>query len=166
MDSTEFNKQCWAQEYDNFRKTIAAAAPDQLDWQPEPKARSPRRLIGHIIGHVQDLSELVDDGVIHHRNEVPFDTLDDALDIFERSYQEMLAKLGTLDEAGWAQPADFLAGDFLITTAPREQLAWLFLFDAIQHRGQLMTYLRPTGQKVPSLYGPSADDERAAAAAH
>jgi uncharacterized damage-inducible protein DinB len=32
------------------------------------------------------------------------------------------------------------------------------LFDAIHHRGQLSTYLRPMGAKVPSIYGPSADD--------
>jgi uncharacterized damage-inducible protein DinB len=30
--------------------------------------------------------------------------------------------------------------------------------DAIHHRGQLTTYLRPMGSKVPSIYGPSADD--------
>jgi uncharacterized damage-inducible protein DinB len=35
---------------------------------------------------------------------------------------------------------------------------WGFLFDAVHHRGQLSTYLRPMGGKVPSIYGPSADD--------
>ena len=33
-----------------------------------------------------------------------------------------------------------------------------FLFDAIHHRGQLSTYLRPMGFSAPSIYGPSADD--------
>ena len=36
-------------------------------------------------------------------------------------------------------------------------MAWGFLFDAIHHRGQLSTYLRAMGAKVPSIYGPSAD---------
>ena len=36
-------------------------------------------------------------------------------------------------------------------------IAWGFLFDAIHHRGQLSTYLRAMGAKVPSIYGPSAD---------
>lgn len=166
MDTTDFNKQCWANERDNFRKTIAAAAPDNLDWKPDEKARSARRLIGHLLGHFQDLTELVDDGVIHHRNEVQFGSLEDALDIFDRSYQEMQSRLDTLDADGWAQPARFLAGEHLVMEAPREQLAWIFLFDAIQHRGQLMTHLRPTGRKVPGVYGPSADDEMEASAAH
>lgn len=159
MESTEFNKMCWAQEYELFRKAIAAASAANLDWQPDPRARSTRRLIGHIIGHVQDLCELVDDGVIHHRNEVPFETLDEALDLFDGSYREMQAKLDMLDGEGWAAHADFLAPDGnLIANAPREQLVWLMLFDAIHHRGQLTTHLRPTGGRVPALYGPSADE--------
>jgi uncharacterized damage-inducible protein DinB len=28
----------------------------------------------------------------------------------------------------------------------------------VHHRGQLSTYIRPMGGKVPSIYGPSADD--------
>jgi uncharacterized damage-inducible protein DinB len=39
-----------------------------------------------------------------------------------------------------------------------ENFVWGFLFDAIHHRGQISTYLRPMGGKVPSIYGPSADD--------
>ena len=34
-----------------------------------------------------------------------------------------------------------------------------FLFDAIHHRGQLSIYVRlMAGGRVPSIYGPSADD--------
>ena len=39
-----------------------------------------------------------------------------------------------------------------------DDLFWGFLFDMIHHRGQLSTYIRPMGGKVPSIYGPSADD--------
>jgi uncharacterized damage-inducible protein DinB len=34
----------------------------------------------------------------------------------------------------------------------------LFL-DSVHHRGQLTTHLRAMGSRVPSLYGPSADDD-------
>jgi DinB family len=37
-------------------------------------------------------------------------------------------------------------------------MSWIGLFDAIHHRGQLSVYLRPMGGRVPSIYGPSADD--------
>ena len=41
---------------------------------------------------------------------------------------------------------------------PVSQFLWMFFFDAIHHRGQLSTYIRPMGGKVPSIYGPSGDD--------
>jgi uncharacterized damage-inducible protein DinB len=34
---------------------------------------------------------------------------------------------------------------------------------SIHHRGQLASYLRPMGSKVPSIYGGSADEPMAAA---
>jgi MFS family permease len=37
-------------------------------------------------------------------------------------------------------------------------LLWLAFFDVVHHRGQLSTYVRPMGGKVPSIYGPSADE--------
>jgi len=42
--------------------------------------------------------------------------------------------------------------------AKKYDMAWGMLFDAIHHRGQLSTYLRAMGAKVPSIYGPSADE--------
>ena len=36
-------------------------------------------------------------------------------------------------------------------------VVWIALFDAVHHRGQLSTYIRPMGGTVPSIYGPSAD---------
>jgi uncharacterized damage-inducible protein DinB len=35
---------------------------------------------------------------------------------------------------------------------------WIELFDHIHHRGQFSVYLRLAGAKVPSIYGPTADE--------
>jgi uncharacterized damage-inducible protein DinB len=37
-------------------------------------------------------------------------------------------------------------------------MAWVTLMDSINHRGQMVVYLRILGAKVPSIYGPSADE--------
>jgi len=53
-----------------------------------------------------------------------------------------------------------LAGGQVVMEAPRH----VFIQDTINHwahhRGQMTVYLRLMGAKVPSLYGPSADDNR------
>jgi len=40
---------------------------------------------------------------------------------------------------------------------PAVTLIQIILNHTIHHRGQLSTYLRPMGAKVPSIYGPSYD---------
>ncbi len=52
-----------------------------------------------------------------------------------------------------------------IIEATVRDLLWLFLFDAVHHRGQLSVYIRPMGGKVPLIYGPSADAPLAQAGA-
>lgn len=45
-----------------------------------------------------------------------------------------------------------------IMDQPLGEFLWYLFFDAIHHRRQLSTYIRPMGGKVPQIYGPSGDD--------
>jgi uncharacterized damage-inducible protein DinB len=40
----------------------------------------------------------------------------------------------------------------------RIDVLWSSLMDQVHHRGQLSVYLRLVGAKVPSIYGPTADE--------
>ena len=157
MSNLAFFQQCRGNENPKFRAVVGAVVPAGLEWKPDPKSRSARQLIGHLIGHEQDLIELLDAGVIHHRNQVPFTTLEDGLAQLGQAQTDLDARLGSVSEETWGKAADFLAGEHLIARAPVGGLMWMIFFDSIHHRGQLSTYLRPIGGKVPSIYGPSAD---------
>lgn len=159
MSTLAFFQGLLAQERDIFTKVVGAVLEDGLEYRPDPKSRCSRDLIEHIIGHNLDMAELIDDGVIHHRNQVPFESVDGAVAQLDDSFEALLEKFGTLDEEGWQAPAKFLVGDHVIMEGSREQLAWVLLLDSVHHRGQLSTHLRPMGGKVPSMYGPSADDQ-------
>jgi uncharacterized damage-inducible protein DinB len=41
---------------------------------------------------------------------------------------------------------------------PKTKIVWYLLYDQIHHRGQLSIYLRIAGGKLPSIYGPTADE--------
>ena len=43
--------------------------------------------------------------------------------------------------------------------APGINFLALAIKHSVHHRGQLSTYLRPMGGKVPGIYGPSADTQ-------
>jgi uncharacterized damage-inducible protein DinB len=159
MSTPAFLKGILQHERGLFHNVLAAVPDDGLEYQADPKARTARDLMEHMIGHNLDLIELLDDGVIHHRNQIPFESVESAVAQFDDSFGEIMAKLDDTDEERWNAQAQFFAGEHLVMEAPCQQLAWIFLHDAIHHRGQLSTYLRPMGSRVPAIYGPSADDQ-------
>ena len=63
-----------------------------------------------------------------------------------------------MDDAKWDSPARLKMDGKVMWEAPLGDMLFGFLLDAVHHRGQLSSYLRPMGAKVPSIYGPSADD--------
>ena len=157
MSNREFLKGLLDEEKGRFLGVLGAVPPDKLDWKPEARSRTAGELLGHLIGHEQDLVELVDTGVINHRMQVPFTDHADGVAKFKASREELVEKLARLDDAAWTSEGKFLVNGNVIYTLPRMQLAWILFLDAVHHRGQLSTYLRPMGSKCPAIYGPSAD---------
>ncbi len=161
MSNREFFASMLEGETERFAGVLAAVPGDRLDWRPEPKARTARELLGHLIGHDQDIEELAQTGTINHRMQVPFDDHAHALRLFGESRAAAARAVRALDDATWAEPGRFLVNGQQIYELPRMQLGWILFLDSIHHRGQLSTYLRPMGSSCPSIYGPSADTAKA-----
>ena len=159
MSNQAFFLQTLSGETKRFHNVVAALPADKLEYRHDPRSRSAAELVGHLIGHFEDLVELLDAGEIHHRMQVPFRDLNDALSILDRGIENAVARLNGVSDDAWAQAGDFFIGDRSIMKAPRQVMAWILLFDAIHHRGQISTLIRPMGGKVPSIYGPSADTQ-------
>jgi uncharacterized damage-inducible protein DinB len=157
MTNREFFLQHSIAEYPRFLGVFEAAPADQLEYRPHPKSRSAYELIGHLIGHEQDLLELAATGTINHRMQVPFKNLQEGLTAYRQAHQALAHQLQAMNDAEWESHGRFLLDGKVIYEYPRRDLAWLLLFDGLHHRGQLSTYLRPMGGTVPSIYGPSGD---------
>jgi uncharacterized damage-inducible protein DinB len=63
-----------------------------------------------------------------------------------------------MDESGWQSKVQLLIEGTPYREGRVGEFLWYLFFDAIHHRGQLSTYIRPMGGEVPSIYGPSGDD--------
>jgi uncharacterized damage-inducible protein DinB len=157
VNDRQFFAESHSSELPLYVGVLEAVPDDQLDWRPHSKSRSARELIGHLIGHEQDLLELLDTGDINHRNQVSFGDKDQGLAMFRKNREAAAAAVKATDDETWESPGRFLVDGRVIHEQPRFRLAWLLAFDSIHHRGQLSTYLRPMGGKVPAIYGPSAD---------
>lgn len=85
-------------------------------------------------------------------------TLGPILELFEKNCEKLEKKLATVSDKTWDGKAQYLADGKVVWEATVGDMLWGFHLDGIHHRGQLSTYLRPMGAKVPSIYGPSGDD--------
>ena len=157
MSNHAFFLQTFSAEFKRFHDVVAALPADKLDYRHDPRSRSARELVSHLIGHFQDLGELMDDGVVNHRGSVPFNDHAHALSLLDASFHAAADKASSVTDETWATPGEFKIGGRALMTAPRQAIGWMLFLDAIHHRGQLSTQIRPMGGKVPSIYGPSAD---------
>ena len=88
----------------------------------------------------------------------PAPTVPEAVAAYERNAEDLQKRLPLIDDDRWNTQAKFLVDGNVAWETSLGDMLFGFLFDAIHHRGQLSSYLRPMGAKVPAIYGPSADD--------
>jgi uncharacterized damage-inducible protein DinB len=141
-----------------FLSVLKAIPKGGAAYRPDPKARTAAELAWLLAVEEAALLNLIDTGAVEWADSAPPERIDEIVSAFERSSAEVNARLLQLDDAAWEKKVRLLMGGGGSWEDTLSQMSWGFLFDAIHHRGQLSTYLRPMGGKVPSIYGPSADD--------
>ena len=146
-------------------KSVLAAVPNgNLDYRPDPCAKSANELLRHIAGADNlFLKSAIDGAFVPGSVKVPEDltTPKEVADWYEKEHAKNLRAVSELSAEQLVRVVDF-RGIF-------QRPAWTFLLfclvHAVHHRGQLSTYLRPMGGKVPAIYGESYDSAEAKKAA-
>jgi uncharacterized damage-inducible protein DinB len=110
-----------------------------------------------LAAELRDACELVERGEVHYAAR-PALGVPESIAAYERNATDLGARVARLDDAAWDSKARFIVDGKVVWETSLGDMLFGILFDAIHHRGQLSTYLRPMGAKVPSIYGPSADD--------
>ncbi len=157
MNNLEFYIARRKAELPAFIRVLKAIPQQKLDYRPDPKARTAVDLAWLLAIEEAALVSLLDTGVVEWKEPASPPHLDAIVDSFERSAAQVDDRLARLDDVAWQKKVRVLMGASTWEDT-LSQMFWGFLFDAIHHRGQLSTYLRPMGGKVPPIYGPTADD--------
>jgi uncharacterized damage-inducible protein DinB len=146
-------------EFATTRKVLAAVPPEHCDYKPSERCMSGLELAAHIaVAEAFFLRGVVNGAFEWKQPELK--TPAEVLAYFDENVPPLLAQVAELPAAKLAQDITFAAW-----TKPAVTYLSLDMSHGIHHRGQLSAYLRPMGAKVPSIYGPSADEPRQAAAA-
>ena len=138
------------------RRVIDNVPDNKRDYKPEPNSRSAWDLACHLAQ--SDVWFL--NGIASHNFEwtgeqaKPADTVAGLVSWYDAEFKKATARVRDMSAPDLLEPVSF----FGIMTMP----AFLFLQFAqdhnVHHRGQLSTYLRPMGSKVPDIYGGSFDE--------
>ena len=153
-------------ELASTRRCLERVPDAKLTYKPHERSFSAGDLVGH-------LAQIPEWGVMtFDRDELdiepvggpayrrpPVTSVAAELEEFDKraaSLKEWLAKTG---DAAMMKPWTLLKGGKAVMTMPKIAVYRSFVMNhLIHHRGQLSVYLRLMGEKVPSLYGPSADE--------
>ena len=143
------------QETQTTRKVIAAVPDDKKDFRPADKSMTAHELAWHIPESEVWFVKSIADGQFA-MPETPSrkpETVAEILNWYDTNMKEQLARLKAMPADKLVKPLPFFG---------MEQPAVMYLtfltHHSAHHRGQLSTYLRPMGAKVPSIYGGSADE--------
>src|SRR5271165_2274677 len=144
-------------------KNVLAAVPDgKRDYRPDPHARTAWELAWHIANSdVQFLDAIADQKFVMPPPQ-PADkpsTVAELVDWYDRNMKRGVQRVAALSAAQLLTPVQFFMFNF-----PSVFYLGFLNNHSIHHRGELATYLRPMGSKVPSIYGGSYDEPMQAAA--
>ena len=89
----------------------------------------------------------------------PLNTSAEFVAALDKAVSQAREALQKTTDAYLETPWRLLAGGHLAFEQPRHQVIRDTFLHSAHHRGQLMVYLRLLGSKVPSVYGPTADDK-------
>ena len=159
MDEKALFLKFWEREAPATRKVISRIPQDKSDYKPEPKSRTAREIAWLIVMEEKVLAEGLEKGTIEWKEFPAPATVAEILETYDRNHEDIAKRLHGIEAAVWEKEFRFVYGDYEISKGTGFHFGGEFLFDSVHHRGQLSTYLRPMGSTVPSIYGPSADEQ-------
>jgi uncharacterized damage-inducible protein DinB len=146
------------------RRALERVPDAQFEWQPHPTSVTLGRLVEHLTEMPMLASTTMTESWMDATTNRPADyrptTRAAVLAQFDMRYKTARGSLVNKTDAEFAAPWTLKAGGKEVFTAPKSTVMRNFVLNhMIHHRGQLMVYLRMLGVPVPSIYGPSADEQ-------
>lgn len=152
MDEKALFMKFWNQEAATTAKVLGRI-PEGSDYRPDPKSRTAQEIAWQIVNEEKMIVEALETGNVAWAPGPMPSAMKDVVSAYEKQSADISKRWQALSKERWEGDLDFFGH-----ARPASSMAWSFLFDIVHHRGQISTYLRPMGAKVPQIYGPSGDE--------
>jgi uncharacterized damage-inducible protein DinB len=150
------------QETGTTRRVLERVPGHQLAWRPHEKARTLGELALHVATVPGGVAELVASPSPAQAPQFTDPSPKSAAELIpalDRSIAKAMQVLADMDDATLVATWRLMQGDRELLAIPRvAMLRSVMLNHWYHHRGQLTVYLRTLGVAIPSIYGPSADE--------
>ncbi len=143
------------------RRVLERITDDQLQWTPDPKSRTVGQLAMHIAVNPANVSTMAaqNPADLPSFGEVTATSAAELLTTLDRSVATAKDVLSGLSDDALNDLWRARVNGTEVLAMPRNVfLRSVLLNHWYHHRGQLSVYLRLLGTPVPSIYGPSADE--------
>jgi uncharacterized damage-inducible protein DinB len=163
--------QAFLQEFDHEAKTtrrvLERVPEDKFNWKPHPKSMT----LGELAMHTALTPGMICGWACEEETKFGSGptppvatTVADLVSAHDKSVETMKETMGQLGDGGLMKSWKATAGDQTLFEMPKGALIRsIALNHWYHHRGQLSVYLRLLDVPVPSIYGPSADENPFAA---
>lgn len=166
MSNREFFAQTLKNEIPIFVRVINAVIDvpaANLTYAPDPKSRNAFDMVAQTLGmEGKSFPQFLKTGKVDFGNlmhTTVYASVAEVLTDFQKVMNETTEIISNMSDEDWDSEAVMVMGENEGWKTTKGGMAWGLLFDLIHHRGQIATYIRPMGGKVPAIYGPSADSQ-------
>ena len=144
------------EEHARTVKVMMAYPADKMAWRPHDRSFDARDLMMRFVAEQMVLGQLPKGGFPGPPPMSPTPELshEQVINAFRQCYQEALQVMKGVSASDFSNAQTSFFG----VAMKLSDACWIPVHDQIHHRGQLSVYIRLAGGKVPSIYGPSADD--------
>lgn len=159
MTEKEMFLQTWEREFQTTLKILKALPHEKAELKPAEKSKSAKDLAWTFVGEEGVIIDGVCKGKIDFMSMPPPPaTFQEVITMYENSHKGNVDRLKGLTDTEWNSPIPWMLGPKQPGQVRRADVLWTAVMDNVHHRGQFSVYLRIAGAKVPSIYGPTADE--------
>jgi uncharacterized damage-inducible protein DinB len=144
------------------RRVLERVPDNKLNWRPHEKARTLGELAMHVAmvpGAVAELIASPSPAQVPQFTDPTTENASELVSTLEDSIAKAKRVLGGVDDATLRETWRMMQGEREVFAVPRVALLRSIMLNHwYHHRGQLTVYLRELDVPIPSIYGPSGDE--------
>lgn len=159
MTEKDMYVNAFEREYQTTLKVLRSFPSNKAELKAAPNMKPAREIAWMLV-----LNQMVPAGVMAGELDPtampPAPTnFDEVVTGFEKAHKEIMPRLHSISDTEWNGTIKMPVGPKQFADMRKGDALWFFLNDTIHHRGQFSVFVRAAGAKLPSIYGPTADEQ-------